>query len=289
LRARVVATACREDPSRSWPIGRTPSQRRPSTRGRPLADPHPSSGWATRFTLKDSETDTISGRWTPKPTRSRRPADPGRLLPLDPTLRASLPPPTTDFSDGVARRDNAAVGRVASLLPVSAAEANLACQCVTANAQAMHCLRQALDPAAAPDFAPGGAAEDRLGQRGRRPSHLDRGLRHWVHDAGWGATIAPPSPSRLNRRRSQRKQRTRHAMRSRQPRIMPASIRSALRRSANSPAGRMRRAQVSVARRPRALGCAFQQRAALSRCRVTLLAVVYLHHCQERQRTAGDR
>ncbi len=57
------------------------------------------------------------------------------------TLRGSLPPPVTDTPEDLARRDNAAIAHVASLLPVNADEANLAVQHVAANAAAMDCLR----------------------------------------------------------------------------------------------------------------------------------------------------
>ena len=42
------------------------------------------------------------------------------------TLCASLPPPVTDTPEDLARRDNAAIAQVASLLPANADEANLA-------------------------------------------------------------------------------------------------------------------------------------------------------------------
>jgi hypothetical protein len=59
------------------------------------------------------------------------------------TLRAGLPPPLTDAAEDLARRDNAAIGAVACLLPANAEEADLAAQFVAANAQAMECLRLA--------------------------------------------------------------------------------------------------------------------------------------------------
>jgi hypothetical protein len=59
------------------------------------------------------------------------------------TLRGALPPPLTDTADDLARRDNAAIGAVACLLPANAEEADLAAQFVAANAQAMECLRLA--------------------------------------------------------------------------------------------------------------------------------------------------
>jgi hypothetical protein len=63
------------------------------------------------------------------------------------TLRTSLPPPpVTDTPEDVARRDNAAIAQVASLLPANAGEAVLGAQFVAAHAQAMDSLRQARDP-----------------------------------------------------------------------------------------------------------------------------------------------
>jgi hypothetical protein len=59
------------------------------------------------------------------------------------TLRTSLPPPIANTQGDLARRDNAAIAQVASLLPANADEANLAAQYVAANAQALDCLRLA--------------------------------------------------------------------------------------------------------------------------------------------------
>ena len=58
-------------------------------------------------------------------------------------LCAALPPPVTDAPEDRARRDNAAIALVASMLPGNAEEAALAAQVVAANARAMHCLRLA--------------------------------------------------------------------------------------------------------------------------------------------------
>jgi hypothetical protein len=65
------------------------------------------------------------------------------------TLCASLPPPVTDAPEDLARRDNAAIAQVASLLPANADEANLAVQYVATSAQAMVCLRVAREYATA--------------------------------------------------------------------------------------------------------------------------------------------
>ncbi len=65
------------------------------------------------------------------------------------TLCASLPPPVTDTPEDLARRDNAAIAQVASLLPANADEANLAVQYVATSAQAMVCLRVAREYATA--------------------------------------------------------------------------------------------------------------------------------------------
>lgn len=65
------------------------------------------------------------------------------------TLRGLLPPPVTDTPEDLARRDNAAIAHVASLLPANADEAHLASQHVAANAYAMDCLRVAREYATA--------------------------------------------------------------------------------------------------------------------------------------------
>jgi len=65
------------------------------------------------------------------------------------TLRGSLPPPVTDTPEDLARRDNAAIAHVASLLPANADEAHLASQHVAADAYAMDCLRVAREYATA--------------------------------------------------------------------------------------------------------------------------------------------
>jgi hypothetical protein len=58
------------------------------------------------------------------------------------TLHTSLPPaPPGDDPEAIARRDRDAIAQVASLLPVTAAEARLAARFVAADAQAHECLR----------------------------------------------------------------------------------------------------------------------------------------------------
>jgi hypothetical protein len=72
------------------------------------------------------------------------------------TLRTALPPPATDTpqaagsdpGQALARRDNAAIAEVASLLPANAEEVTLAAQFVAASAQALDCLRLAREHAA---------------------------------------------------------------------------------------------------------------------------------------------
>ena len=60
------------------------------------------------------------------------------------TLHTSLPPPPPgDDPEAIARRDRDAIAQVASLLPVTAAEARLAARFVAADAQAHECLRLA--------------------------------------------------------------------------------------------------------------------------------------------------
>ena len=62
------------------------------------------------------------------------------------TLRGSLPPPVTDTPEDLARRDNAAIAQVASMLPANASEAALGAQFVAAHAQALDALRLAHVP-----------------------------------------------------------------------------------------------------------------------------------------------
>ena len=59
------------------------------------------------------------------------------------TLRGLLPPPETDTPEAEARRDRAAIARVASMLPANDEEADLASRCVAHAAYAMDCLRLA--------------------------------------------------------------------------------------------------------------------------------------------------
>ena len=59
------------------------------------------------------------------------------------TLRTSLPAPVNDTPEALARRDNAAIADVASMLPANASEATLAAQFVAAAAHAHACLRLA--------------------------------------------------------------------------------------------------------------------------------------------------
>jgi hypothetical protein len=57
------------------------------------------------------------------------------------TLCGSLPAPVTNSPEDRVRRDNAAMARIACMLPANADEANIAAQCVAADAQALECLR----------------------------------------------------------------------------------------------------------------------------------------------------
>ena len=68
------------------------------------------------------------------------------------TLRRGLPPPITDTLEDEARRDFAAIAHVASLLPATPDEANLAAQYVAASAQALDCQRVAHAHADDPSF-----------------------------------------------------------------------------------------------------------------------------------------
>ena len=77
------------------------------------------------------------------------PNPPGRTLQLPRDLyyqivhelRGALPAPVTDTAEDRARRDNAMIARVASMLPATPDEVVLATQCVAASAQALDCLR----------------------------------------------------------------------------------------------------------------------------------------------------
>jgi hypothetical protein len=57
------------------------------------------------------------------------------------TLTGLLPPPLEDTPEALRARNNAAVAKVAALLPVNANEADLAAQCIAARAQAEDLLR----------------------------------------------------------------------------------------------------------------------------------------------------
>jgi hypothetical protein len=59
------------------------------------------------------------------------------------TLRGLLPPPITSTPEDEARRDLAAIARIASLLPATPEEADLATQYVAASVWALDCLRLA--------------------------------------------------------------------------------------------------------------------------------------------------
>ena len=68
-------------------------------------------------------------------------------------LRLTLPPPATDSPDDLARRDHAAVARIAALAPANAAEADLAAQFVAASEQWKDCLRLTRERAREPNVA----------------------------------------------------------------------------------------------------------------------------------------
>ncbi len=59
------------------------------------------------------------------------------------TLRLTLPPPPGDNPEDLARRDRAAIARIAALCPANAAEADVAAQFVAASEQWKDCLRLA--------------------------------------------------------------------------------------------------------------------------------------------------
>src|SRR5260370_20444763 len=59
------------------------------------------------------------------------------------TLCLTLPPPLTDNADDLARRNHAAITRIAALIPANPAEADLAALFVAASEQWKDCLRLA--------------------------------------------------------------------------------------------------------------------------------------------------
>src|SRR5712692_6966423 len=70
------------------------------------------------------------------------------------TLCLTLPPPLTDSADDLARRNHAAITRIAALVPANAAEADLAALFVAASEQWKDCLRLAQLPETTPEMAP---------------------------------------------------------------------------------------------------------------------------------------
>src|SRR5713101_5974127 len=70
------------------------------------------------------------------------------------TLCLTLPPPLTDGAGDLARRNHAAITRIAALIPANAAEADLAALFVAASEQWKDCLRLAQLPETTPDMAP---------------------------------------------------------------------------------------------------------------------------------------
>ena len=87
---------------------------------------------------------------TPAPRENQLPAD--AYYHLVRTLRLTLPPPLTDNPEDLARRDHAAIARIAALAPANAAEADLAAQFVAASEQWKDCLRLAQAPDTTPEW-----------------------------------------------------------------------------------------------------------------------------------------
>lgn len=83
------------------------------------------------------------------PTPETEPPDLTLLLPhstfwqLVHELQTSLPPPVDDTPEARVHRDRAAMADVASMLPANGEEARLAARCISADAQATECMRQA--------------------------------------------------------------------------------------------------------------------------------------------------
>jgi hypothetical protein len=82
---------------------------------------------------------------------SRLPAD--AYWHLVHTLRLTLPPPLADSPEERARRDHAAIARIAALCPADAAEADVAAQFVAASEQWKECLRLAQSPETTREWA----------------------------------------------------------------------------------------------------------------------------------------
>jgi hypothetical protein len=106
--------------------------------------------------------DAAPSRPNPAPAPGLDPGvDPGVAcqLPADAyyhlirTLCLTLPPPLTDNPDDLARRNHAAIARIAALVPANAAEADLAAMFVAASEQWKDCLRLAQVHEATPGIA----------------------------------------------------------------------------------------------------------------------------------------
>ena len=69
------------------------------------------------------------------------------------TLCLTLPPPLGDNPDDLARRNHAAIARIAALAPANAAEADVAAMFVAASEQWKECLRLAQAPDTTPEWA----------------------------------------------------------------------------------------------------------------------------------------
>src|SRR5437763_13452072 len=88
---------------------------------------------------------------TPDDLHDRLPAD--AYYHLVRTLCLTLPPPLSDNPDDLARRNRAAITRIAALVPANAAEADLAAMFVAASEQWKDCLRLSQLPETPPQMA----------------------------------------------------------------------------------------------------------------------------------------
>jgi hypothetical protein len=102
------------------------------------------------------------------------------------TLRGSLPPPITDTPEDLVRRDNSVMAQIATLLPVTADEVNLAATYIAANASARR--RPNWWTPSSPPTAPTCARSTRLPRT----------------DVGGGAPSLPSPAARERRRDSPR-------------------------------------------------------------------------------------
>lgn len=115
------------------------------------------------------------------------------------TLCLALPPPLTGNPEDFARRDHAAIARIAALAPGNAAEADLAAQFVVASEEWMDYLRLAQLPATPPEIARKRRAQAiSMMREGERAIRLLLRLQEarWEREANNAASDRAPPPSK---------------------------------------------------------------------------------------------